>query len=265
MKKYLLLIVLLFTIILKTEAQKTSIETWDRILKTANVDWEEIYKVCPNFPERETNAELFSSKLNSWSISFENEMKSFYAIDKIKKINPSPYYLGLPLEEIKDTDYDNSFIQWIKESKISDRRMMELAPHFPNLDFDVENLDFELSRWKDLYGHEYENVINAKELIALNPFYTEYIDVSQLPHFLGGLESKEKPVFKENLSKEEQLFFELKLMNWYFVFEPENFRKEYGFFPEFPDFFNENKYRSSIIWKIEETERQKKLGNFESN
>jgi len=247
-----------------TYAQGTSQSTWNRILQTAQVEWNEVYSNCPNFPKGELNDLEFSKAIIEWYNNSPLEVESFYNISRIKKINPSRYYLGLPLNE-EANNYKNSFVQWIKESNISDRRIMNLAPHFPVFSKDQSELNFNINRWKSLYGHEYENIINAEELVVLNPNYSKYINISQIPHFIGPLESIEKPLVDENVSQEEKLVFELKLMNWYFVFQNEMFYKEYGFTPEFPDFFDVAQYKLAIKQKIEETKRQHSLGNFESN
>jgi len=264
MKSKSLLFLLSISIVFSSVAQKTSKETWNRILQKADVEWNLIYEKCPNFPKENLGEQEFSKDIFEWNKNYPEEVTLFYSIENIKKINPSPYYLGLPLNE-NENQYDNSFIQWLKESKISDRRIMELAPHFPDMNIEKEQFLFQFERWKSLYGHEYENIINSKELVALNPYYKEYIDVSQIPHFIGPLESKDKPMKLDSFKQEELLTYELKLMNWYFVFEQENFKKIYGFSPEFPACFDVENYKLALITKIEETEKQRKLGNFETN
>lgn len=261
--KIIFLFALLLTLF-EVNAQKTSIETWSRILQSANVEWQKIYEVCPNFPKENNNAKEFTQAVDSWNKNFPNEVKAFFSLENIIAANPSKYYLGLPLDENENT-YDNSFIQWIKVSNISDRRLMEVAPNFPNMSLEKESFDFEFYRWQQLYSHEYEKLINTNELAALNPEYDGYLDVIKFPGFMGGLESKEKPVLKDNSSKDEKLAFELKLMNWVFVFDASNFKKIYGFYPEFPADFSAEKFRSTIIEKIDETNRQIELGNVESH
>ena len=264
MKTKLLYLFIAFFAILETNAQKTSFATWNRILQASNVEWQTIYEVCPNFPKENNNVKDFTINVSEWNANFPNEVKSFFALENIKSKNPSRYYLGLPLVE-NIHKYENSFIQWVKESSISDRRLMEVAPNFPDMSLDKESFNFEFERWQQLYSHEYENMINAKELTALNPNHDEFVEVIQFPNFMGGLESNEKPVIKENSSKEEKLAFELQLMNWVFVFDADNFKRIYGFNPEFPDDFNVARYRSGISEKIDETKRQIELGNLETH
>lgn len=264
MKTKIFFLLIFLSALFITNAQKTSYETWSRILKASNVDWQTVDEVCPNFPKQIQNPKDFTLAITNWNNDFPNEVKAFFSLEKIRSSNPSKYYLGLPLDD-KKNQYENSFVQWVTESKISDRRLMDVAPNFPDILLDNESFNFEFTRWQQLYNHEYENLINAKELTDLNPYYDGYIDVIKFPNFMGGLESKEKPVLKVNSSKVEKLAFELNLMNWVFVFDSENFKKEYGFYPEFPKDFNVARYRSAIIEKIDESKRQIELGNLETH
>ena len=54
-------------------------------------------------------------------------------------------------------------------------------------------MEFSIRRWQVLYGHEYESLINHEAMIAVNPYYTEYLDVNQVPAFLQALPSETKP------------------------------------------------------------------------
>lgn len=264
MKTKILLLFIVLCTFGAVNAQRTSYETWSRILKVTNTEWNTVYETCPNFPKKNENAEAFTKAVTSWNNKYPNEVLALFSLESIQKANPSKYYLGLPLDENKH-QYENSFIQWVKESNISDRRLMEVAPNFPDMTLEAQSFNFEFERWQQLYSHEYENLINAEELTRLNPDYEDFIEVVAYPNFMGGLESKEKPVLQENVSKEEKLAYELKLMNWTFVFDHDNFKKIYGFYPEFPEDFNVERYRLGISEKIDETERQLKLGNFETN
>ena len=261
--KIFFLFIILITFF-EINAQKTSFETWNRILKVSNVEWKTIYTTCPNFPKENINTKEFTQSVINWNNQYPNEVVAFYSLDEIKSKNPSPYYLGLPLKDAQHK-YQNSFIQWVKESKISDRRMIEVAPSFPDMELTKESFDFEFQRWQQLYSHEYESLINAKELTALNPNYKGFIEVVQFPNFMGGIESKEKPVLEDNSNNEGKLAFELKLMNWVFVFDADNFKKTYGFNPLFPKTFNVERYRTGIVEKINETKRQRDLGNLETH
>lgn len=165
--------------------------------------------------------------------------------------------------------FEHSMWQWVEGSKISDKRLNEVAPHFPHpssVDFNKEAYDLELLRWQKLYCFEYEAFVNAPELVALNPYYTEYQDIIQVPFFIRPLSSFDKPVKKDTGNPfEDQLAYELDLQAWYFVFEPDQFRHIYKIDENFSKDFDADLYRAQVIKKIEETEKQKQLNNTETN
>lgn len=155
------------------------------------------------------------------------------------------------------TRVENSFWQWVNGSDISDKRLNELAPHFPqpkDVAYDTEQYNNEIVRWQKIYCFEYEALINAPELTASNPYYDGYQDVIQLPYFIRPLSSFDKPT-KKNTGKEfeDQLEYELDLQAWYFVFEPAEFYKIYKIRPTFPSWFDAEAYKAQVIKKIEDT------------
>ena len=154
------------------------------------------------------------------------------------------------------TVFEHSWWQWVEGADVSDKRMNELAPHFPTPEasnFDLELYDQAFYRWQKLYSHEYEALLNSEELIALNPYYTEYLDVIQLPYYIKPLESYDKPKRPEgDLNYQEEVDYELSLQAWYFVFKPAEFYKIYKIKPEFPEWFDADDYRAKIIKKIED-------------
>lgn len=165
--------------------------------------------------------------------------------------------------------FEHAMWQWVEGSKISDKRMNEVAPHFPNPSdhgYNLESYDQAIFKWQKLFCFEYEALINAPELTALNPYYTEYQDIIQVPYFIRPLTSFDKPV-KQNTGNafEDELNYELDLQAWYFVFEPDQFQHIYKIDPDFSEHFDAEAYRNQIIKKIEETEKQKNLNKFEMN
>ncbi len=159
----------------------------------------------------------------------------------------------------EETTFEHAFWQWVDGADISDKRLNEVAPHFPipaNHDFDMEKYDVEVQRWQKLYCFEYEALINAPELTALNPYYDGYQDIIKLPYFIRPLSSFDKPVQKANSNWEEQLEFELDLQAWYFVFAPDEFYKIYKIKPTFPSWFDAQAFKADIIKKIEDTKAE---------
>ena len=156
--------------------------------------------------------------------------------------------------------FEHSWWQWVEGSKISDKRLNEIAPHFPKpeaYNFSHENYDLAIAKWQRLYCFEYEALINAPELVALNPYYTGYQDIVQMPYFIRPLSSYEKPTKKDTgNSFEDELEHELDIQAWYFVFHPDEFYQMYGVRPELPAWFDIDDYRAQIIKKIEESKKQ---------
>lgn len=160
-----------------------------------------------------------------------------------------------------NSTFEHSFWQWVNGSEISDKRMNELAPHFPlpkDVAYDVEQYDYQIVRWQKLFCFEYEALINAPELTALNPYYDGYQDIIQLPYFIRPLSSFEKPEKQDTGNEfDDQLAYELDLQAWYFVFEPSDFYQIYKIKPTFPSWFDAEAYKADIIKKIEDTYGEK--------
>ena len=80
-------------------------------------------------------------------------------------------------------------------------------------------------------------------MIAINPNYSEYLDVHQVPAFLQALPNATKPSIQQPATNETELAEEIALQSWYFIFEPQTFQSIYGFYPEFPKDFDEEVFR----------------------
>lgn len=168
-------------------------------------------------------------------------------------------FLILNAQELK---FENGMWEWVVGSKITDKRLNEIAPHFPKpeqYNFDKKLYEDAIYYWQHMYCFEYENFVNAPELTALNPYYTGYVDIVQLPYFLGPLENYDKPL-KENF--EDNLSYEFALQNWYFVFHPTDFHRLYKMKIDWPEWFSADEYRAKIIKKIEDN---KNTSNNNSN
>lgn len=165
--------------------------------------------------------------------------------------------------------FEHAMWQWVNGSNISDKRLNEVAPHFPNpatVQYNMEQYDFAIQKWQKLYCFEYEALVNAPELTALNPYYEGYIDIMEMPYFIRPLASYDKPVLKNTGNKfDDELNYELDVQAWYFVFHPDQFYQIYKIKPSFPKWFDVAAYRSQIVKKIEETKKQLALENKEQN
>ncbi|MCB0509205.1 MAG: hypothetical protein H6579_05295 [Chitinophagales bacterium] len=155
---------------------------------------------------------------------------------------------------------EHSYWEWVVGSEISDKRLNEIAPHFPRGDdsqYNSSNYDQAILRWQKLYCFEYEALINAPELTRLNPYYTGYENIVEIPYFIRPLSSYDKPIKKETGNDfEDELDYELDLQAWYFVFAPEEFYHIYRIKPTFPEWFDVQAYKDQIVKKIEETKKQ---------
>ena len=186
------------------------------------------------------------------------------------KITPAAFFSTfLLLSKAQNEVFEHSLWQWVQGSNISDKRLKTVAPHFPHpqdVNYNMEQYDFAIQKWQKLYCFEYESFVNAPELTALNPYYTGYIDIMEMPYFIRPLSSYDKPLRKNTSdSFEDELGYELDLQAWYFVFQPEQFYRIYKIKPSFPEWFDVDAYRAQIVKKIEETKKQIALKNTEKN
>lgn len=188
---------------------------------------------------------------------------------KIKFILTTLLSIFLFFSNAQVGDFEHAMWQWVEGSKISDKRLNEVAPHFPHpsaSNYDMKQYDFAVLKWQKLYCFEYEALINAPELTALNPYYEGYVNIIQMPYFIRPLSSFDKPVYKDTGNTfDDQLDYELNLQAWYFVFHPDQFYKIYKIKAAFPEWFDADAYRAQVIKKIEETQKQIAHKNVEQN
>lgn len=159
--------------------------------------------------------------------------------------------------------FEHSWWQWYEASGITAQRMAEIAPNFPHpaltgdLDRDLRSYNNALLRWTYLYPHEYEAFVNAPELTALNPYYSEYVTLYRRPRFMdvAVTEAKPEPTGAEG-EFEAQLYYELQLMKWTFLFHPEVFEGVYGFTPRMPEGLDVAAWRSEQLERARSGEAQ---------
>lgn len=242
-------------------SQQTSIQSWRSLMQASNTSFEKIYQACPHFPniDKYTDDAAFGKALQEWQKGFAFEEQAFWNLEGIKKANPSPYYLGLSDGTPKEV-FESSIWEWVHNSKITDARLSELAAHFPKPKLtgvakeDTKTYQAELDFWIKLYPLEYERLFNAKELTALNPYYTGYYKPVQIPAFVSAPLHETKP-YREAYSPtlNGELSYQLSIRAWYFVFEPETFNALYATQYSFPEWFDAAKFRADVKQKIEWT------------
>lgn len=231
-------------------AQENSLVEWNNVLLKKNISQNDINKKAPHFPILKdfTSSKDLNKNIEKWAKKYREELDQ---LEKVYNISNdfSFVYLGVfsskEYESYLNNKNENSWIEWVSASKISDRRLNEVAPHFPiNYNVSKEDYNEKIIWWKTIYSHEYESLINSPELSALNPYYKGYVDLIHVPYFIGPLKSLEKPV-KVNTGNvfNDKLNYELALMNWYFIFEPSQFKEKFGFSPVFSEGFNAEAYR----------------------
>jgi hypothetical protein len=166
----------------------------------------------------------------------------------------------VPVSPISNSEkFESGWWEWIEGSKISEQRLNEIAPHFPkpqSVNFSKELYDKEIYKWQTLYSFEYQDLINAPELTALNPYYQGYEQVIEMPYFIRPVISYQRPL-RLNYGNlfEDEINYELDLQAWYFVFQPQKFKEKYTAKYSLPEWFSEENYRKQIIDKIENTKK----------
>lgn len=263
MVKVLKRIVLLALVFSSTQlfSQQTSVQSWHSLMEASHVGFNKIYLACPHFPNIDSYKDdaSFYNALKSWQNKYANEEKAFWNMEEVKKGNPSAYYLGLS-DGTKPEVFESSIWEWVRNSKISEQRLSELAPNFPkpvltgNAKEDAKQYETALDFWMKLYPLEYEHLFNAKELTVLNPYYTGYYKPVQIPAFISAPLHETKP-YREAYSQTTvgELSYQLSIRAWYFVYEPQTFANQYGNQYEFPEWFNAEKFRKDVLQKVEWT------------
>ena len=180
--------------------------------------------------------------MQTWEQQHPEEVKEFWAIMEEMDCNvgSTSLYLSPAIKAAK-----HPWLEWVLSSRLNREQIHHLAPHAPFFEkVDYAVMEFSIRRWQVLYGHEYESLINHEAMIAVNPNYTEYLDVNQVPAFMQALPSETKPLAVVPSTDEQSLAEEVALQSWYFIYEPQQFEAVYGFYPSFPADFDEEAFRN---------------------
>lgn len=248
---------------------ETYLRNWASVLQKANISHAKLYEMCPNFPRFENfkNDEVFGAAVKQWSVAFPAEWNSFVSEKSVKEANPAPLYLGIEADGNHSQEFENGWWEWVKGSNISDARLKEVAAHFPKPQLSGDKLkdqaayDQQIERWRTLYCHEYEALINAQELTKLNPDYKEYLDVIKVPYYVKGLQTADMPRMQSTGDTfRDELNYQLDLQAWYFLFQPESFEKIFGFPILIDPSFDVPKFRAKVKERLD---RQRKIASGE--
>ena len=216
---------------------------WTSLLGHCGIEQEDFEKFCPNLPSWQSITEetALAYAMQTWEQQHPEEVNKFWAVlaEMDCNIGSTSLYLNPPNKVTK-----HPWLEWVISSGLNQNDIQNIAPHAPFFEKkEYEAMEFAIRRWQVLYGYEYESLINHEAMIAVNPFYAEYLDVNQVPAFLQALPSETKPIAIVPSTDEQSLREEVALQSWYFIYEPQHFESIYGFYPEFPNDFDEKAFR----------------------
>lgn len=237
---------------------------FEQVFSFANIDKESLKKDFPHLYQVVKTKDYTTENVNAFIKSHETEWTAFCNLPAVKKLNIAWPTMGITAVAAKQ-EFTHSMYQWYKAANVADATRKELFPHFPlpNLKNEatkeLDEYETRVSTWQRLYPEEYEHFINAPQLTALNPYYKGYFKLPYLPRFVGSQIELEKPI-KANTGKPvtDEYQYQLRLRNWYFVFKPEEFEKQYGKDYKFPESFDAAQYRAQIIKML----KDKKAGTY---
>lgn len=224
-----------------------------------NVNEATVKGAAPHFPFSYSSHSDFQQKLSGWLEQYPKEWKSLSSLPVFTKGGIGWTTYGIPEKYIEQPKTVNSsWYQWYQASGVTADKKKLLFPHFPELDNSLEgdaqgdNFERRVGFWQRLYPKEYITFLNTPELKALNPYAPEKITINYMPRFLGAEISNQLPVKGSTKDKLQDDFdYQLKLRNWYFVFNPAEFTKRYGKDYDFPSTFNADEYRKEQKLLIE--------------
>ncbi len=220
-----------------------------KVLKFLKIDINKSKQLAPHFPDptpwiKDLDKKDYASTFKSWTTDHFSEFQSFANDEYIKKQGFAWESLGLKNPYI-NKKYFSSFSQ--AAAILSPKRLKKIAPHFPDesLANSKEEYDSLITLWQKNYAKEYENWLNAPEIVAIKPEGSQgKVDLgilADLPEFMHYPDfDQEYPVQAHSESDEE---FNLKVQHWYFVFHPKEYVKKYGKLPKLPKNFDVEKYR----------------------
>ncbi|MCS6934424.1 MAG: hypothetical protein NZM35_04640 [Chitinophagales bacterium] len=229
------------------------VNPFQQLLLYANLQPAQLAAEFPALGKIISRSDYTIDDINRWISTNPAEWQAFSQKPEIKKLNVAWATLGIQVPAPAKT-FRHSFYQWYAASGISEEKRKQLFPHFPLPDLqndpDKEEVIYEskVAAWQRLYPEEYERFLNTPELTALNPYYKGYYKLPYVPRFIGAEIGFEKPR-KQNTGNEvmDEYNYQLKLRNWLFVFDPEKFNRLYGKDYKFPESFDANAYRESVI------------------
>lgn len=242
-----------------TLSAQQNVNPFTEVLTYANINTNNLKKDFPHLNKVIAEDGYTVADVSNWAKEYPKEWAAFQKLPEVSKLNIAWATVGIA-ETAKTVEFKNSFYQWYKAASISDAKRNELFPHFPlpNLNSDLEKeaiaYDDNVGAWQRLYPQEYETFLNTPELTALNPYYTGYYTLPYIPRFIGQNIGLEKPV-KENTGNDvaDEFNYQMKLRNWYFVFQPTEFNNLYGKDYKFPADFDAQTYREYTIRILNET------------
>ena len=216
---------------------------WTSLLGHCGINEVDFETFCPNLPSWSSIPDETSLMyaMQTWEQQYPEEVKKFWGVlaELDCNVGSSSLYLSPETKAAK-----HPWLEWVLSSSLNQDDIKHEAPHAPFFEEkDYDAMEFAIRRWQVLFGHEYEALINHEAMVAINPNYTEYLDVHQVPAFLQALPNSTKPSIHQPATNEIELAEEIALQSWYFIFEPETFQSIYGFYPEFPKDFDEETFR----------------------
>lgn len=250
-----------------TVSAQQAVNPFTEVLTYANINTDNLKKDFPHL-KRVLNKDGYTvADVSNWAKEHPKEWTAFQQLPEVSKLNIAWATVGIA-QPAKPVEFKNSFYQWYKAANLSADKHAQLFPHFPlpnlNNDLDKESIayDEQVGAWQRLYPQEYETFLNTPELTALNPYYTGYYTLPYMPRFIGAWIEFEKPE-KENTGNDvaDEFDYQMKLRNWYFVFQPEQFTALYGKDYKFPADFDAKGYREYTIKNLNDKKEGKHLNS----
>ncbi|MBB00365.1 MAG: hypothetical protein CMN34_05490 [Saprospirales bacterium] len=222
---------------------KEAKNNWTSLLGHCGIEETDFKRVCPNLPSwlsiADESALVYA--IQTWEQQHPEEVKKFWAVlaDMECNVGSTSLYLTPPAKVAQ-----HPWLEWVLSSGLTQDNIYQIAPNAPFFEEkDYDAMEFAIRRWQVLFGHEHEALINHEAMIVINPYYSEYLDVHQIPAFLQALPNSTKPSIHQPATNETELAEEVALQSWYFIFEPQTFQTIYGFYPELPKDFDEEVFR----------------------
>jgi hypothetical protein len=240
-----------------------SANAFEQALTMAKVEKSTLNKPAPHLYKVVTTANYTIEDINKWIKEYPKEWEAFTHIESIEKLNLAWPTLGIKTP-VAAYQFTHSMYNWYKAAKISEEKRKALFPHFPLPDLkndpykEEQAYETRVATWQRLYPEEYETFLNTPELTALNPYYNGYYKLSYIPRFIGQDVTEEKPKRDGSVvTLMDEYKFQLRLRNWYFIFQPEEFNRLYGKDYKFPDSFDAKAYRDQVLNRLKLTKEGK--------